>query len=108
MLQGQRVTVVPGGAPVDAGIPRLPGDMEYDAGLPTIKDELGRTISLVRSQRQAPRRSGGMAMHHVQRGTPFGMAVGSDQITLNNQPVPVFHQRMPHETQHRAGAGGSL
>jgi hypothetical protein len=36
-----------------------------------------------------------MAMHHIHRGTPFGVTVSLRQIALNNQTVPVLHQRMP-------------
>jgi hypothetical protein len=43
-----------------------------------------------------------MAMHHVHRGTPFGMAVGLRQVglrqvALNNKTVPVLHQRRRRE-----------
>ena len=79
--------------------------MRSDAGLPEVRDELGGVISLVRPQRQPPGRSGGMAMHHVHRGTPFGMTVSLRQVALNNQTVSVLHQRMAHEAQCRAGAG---
>ena len=43
-------------------------------------------------------------MHHVQGGTPFGMTVSLGEFALNNQPVPVLHQRVSHEAQRRTGA----
>jgi hypothetical protein len=35
-------------------------------------------------------------MQHVQGGTPFGMTVSLGEVSLNNQTVPVLHQRMAH------------
>ena len=46
-----------------------------------------------------------MAVDHVQRGTPFGTAVGPGQVALDDQAAAVLHQRMPDEAQHRAGSG---
>jgi len=44
-------------------------------------------------------------MHHVQGGTPLSITVCLRQVALNNQTVPVLHQRMAHEAQCRASAG---
>ena len=43
-------------------------------------------------------------MHHVQRGAPFGMAVGLRQVALHDQTGAVLHQRMADEAQHGPGA----
>jgi hypothetical protein len=47
-------------------------------------------------------------MDHVQRRLALCMAVGLGQVALNNQSMPVFHQGMAHEAQHRASAGRLL
>ncbi len=36
-------------------------------------------------------------MDHVERGTPFGMAVRFDKIALDDQATAVLHQRMADE-----------
>lgn len=82
--------------------------MGRDAGLAQDGHEPGRVIPLIGTERQLPRRSGGMAMDHVQRRLALGMTVGLGQITLHDQPVAVLHQSMPHETQHGTRAGGFL
>jgi len=86
MFQGQGVTFVAGDAPIDGGIPGCLRNMRGDTGLPEIADKVGAVIALVGPQRQPPGRSGGMAMDHVQRGAPLGVAVGLGQVALNNQP----------------------
>jgi hypothetical protein len=55
-------------------------DMRGDAGLPEISGELGRVEALVRAKGQLPRRSGGMAMDHVEGGALFRMIVRGDLI----------------------------
>ena len=47
-------------------------------------------------------------MQHIERGLPFGMTIGLCQVALNDQPVSVFHQSMPHEAEHGTRAGGFL
>jgi hypothetical protein len=79
--------------------------MRGDAGFAKGSNELGGVIPLVGPKCQPPGRSRGVAMHHVERGTPFGAAVCLGQITLNNQAAAVLHQRMPHEAQRRTSAG---
>lgn len=83
-------------------------DMRGDAGSAQVGDQLGCIELLVSSERQAPGRSWGVAVDHVEGGAPFGMAVCLRQVTLHDQARAVLHQRMTHEAQHRAGAGGHL
>lgn len=51
------------------------GDMRGHAGLTQVSDEPGGVISLVCPKGQLTGRSWRMAVDHVQRGTPFGMAI---------------------------------
>lgn len=97
-----------GGAAVDGGMSGLLRDMGRDAGLAQIADEFGGVIALVRAQRQPLGRAGGMAVDHVERGLPFGMAIGPGQLALHDQAGAVLHQRMAYEAQHGTGAGGFL
>lgn len=46
-----------------------------------------------------------MAVDDAECCTPFGMAVSAGQVGLHDQSVAVFHQGLPHEAQHRTGAG---
>lgn len=62
--------------------------------------------ALVRTQRQLPGRSGGVAVDHVEGSAPFGMAIGLRKATLHNQAGAVLHQRMADRAQHRRGAMG--
>lgn len=43
-------------------------------------------------------------MQHIERGLPLGITIGLCQVALNDQPVSVFHQRMPDKAEHRAGS----
>ena len=78
--------------------------MRCDSSLSEVGDELGSVIPFVCLKCQPPGRSRGAAMHHFQGGTPFGMTVSLGEVSLNNQTVPVLHQRMAHEAQRSAGA----
>ena len=79
--------------------------MRGDAGFTKVSNELGGVISLVRPKRQLTGRSRGVAVNHVERGTPLGAAVCLGQIALHDQAAAVLHQRMAHEAQRSTGAG---
>ena len=87
--QGEGITFMAGGAPIDGGIPRFLRDMRGNTGMPEIPDKVGTVVSLVGPECQPPGRSGGMAMHHVERGAALCVTVRLGQVALNNQPVPV-------------------
>ena len=50
----------------------------------------------------------GMPIDHLDRRLALGMAIAVGQLRLHHEAVAVFHQRMPHEAQHRRRAGGLL
>lgn len=64
-------------------------------GVRQVGDKAGRIEPLVGSGRQVPGRSRGMAMDHIQRGAPFGMAVCLRQVALHDQARAVLHRRRP-------------
>ncbi len=99
---GQSIAGMARGSAVDRGMPSLPGDMRRDNHAAQVGDEIGAVVSLVRAQRQPPRRARGVPVNHVERGLAFGVAVRPGQIGLHDETVAVFHQRMTHEAQHRA------
>lgn len=41
-----------------------------------------------------------MTMQHVERRHPLGTTIGLCPVSLNAQPVAVFHQDMPPEAKH--------
>ena len=53
--------------------------------------------ALVGPQRQPPGRSGGMAVDHIERRAPFGMATGLGENALHNQTRTVLPQRRRRE-----------
>jgi len=108
VLDRRGVTFVLGGSSVDRRISRFLRDMGRDPGFSQVGGELCRVEARVCAQRQPPGRSGGMASDHVQRGASFGMAVDLCQFALHDQARAVLHQRVPHEAQHRPGAGRFL
>lgn len=61
---------------------RFPRDMRGHADEPQIGDEPGSVISFACPKRQPPDQSGGMVVDHVQRGMPFGTAVGPGHLVL--------------------------
>ena len=97
VFQGQGIAVVAGGAAVDGRVAGLPSDMWGDAGLAEIGHEGGRVEAFVRAQRQPPGRSGRMPVNHIQRGAAFGMAISLGQVTLDDVPRKVLHQRRRRE-----------
>lgn len=82
--------------------------MRGNTSLLEVRDKLGSIIPFVSPQRQASGRSVGMAVHHVQRVPPLGVAISLGQVALDNRTVPGLHQGMAHEPQHRANAPGFL
>lgn len=67
--------------------------MGRDTGSAQIANTLACVIALVGSQCQLPGRSGGMAMHHVERRLGLGMTVGLSQVTLHDQAVALLPPR---------------
>ena len=43
-----------------------------------------------------------MAVDHVERGLPFGLAIGAVQFTLHDQARSVLDQGVADEAQHSA------
>ncbi len=82
--------------------------MRRDHHLAQLGDEVRAVVTAVCGQVQAPRRTGRVAVKHVDGSTPLGVAVRPRQVGLHDHPGAVFHQAMPHEAQHSAGAGGLL
>ena len=62
-------------------------------------DKTRRIIGLVRTQGDAP--AGRQITHHINRRRALRGAGRCGQPGVHDQPVAVFHQRMPHVAEHR-------
>ena len=92
-----------GRAPVDAGFRGLFATCDVTQG--SLRSETNSAASYPLSTPSVSRRVdlGRWRCTNVQGGPPLDMAVGLREVALNNQTVPVLHQRMAYEVQCRPG-----
>lgn len=100
---GQGVSKMLSGPSVDGEMSDLLRDMRGHDPPSEFSDEVGAVVFLVRPERQAPGQPRGMPTNHFKRRLPLAMPSGMGQLCLHDKTIPGFHQRMPHEAQHRRG-----
>lgn len=78
--------------------------MRHRVQLTHLHDEVGGIVALVGADGDAPAGLAGDALEHRQGGEALGRAGGARQLGIDDEPVAVLHERVPHEAEHRAGA----